>query len=304
MIEGLMIFALGFFLATLFAIMSAQFIWRRAVAATTKRLAAGEPGEEGETEGGPSARIGALQAQVAALEEELAAKTSEIAALSSRNRKIGTHQAEENAALTREVSGLQEALAGARADHEAANAELAEQRARIGSLENALKDAEARRKETGRQARDVAESARKLAALLQEPEEAPAPAQPQARPQTAARPAEPEAPQARQERPAPIKAQPPAWANVVPGAGAAAAGTAHAHHAEKTAEGENTAALSSEEYEEIRESLLSFSDGVKEEFGDREDENEEEEHSAHTPASLERNLEDRIKALQEGSPIA
>ncbi len=45
MIESLMLIALGFFIATLFAIIAGRLVWRRAVKVTARRLGAADDGE-------------------------------------------------------------------------------------------------------------------------------------------------------------------------------------------------------------------------------------------------------------------
>lgn len=78
MTESLMLIALGFLTATLFGLIAFQFVWRRAVTVTTRKLTGDFNLEE----------VQANTERLAALETEFDAKEQEIAALAQRRDQL------------------------------------------------------------------------------------------------------------------------------------------------------------------------------------------------------------------------
>lgn len=125
MIESLMLIALGFFVATLFAAIAAQFVWRRAVTVTTRSLADTGTGTAEE------ARVRELdnlmqrhRRETAPLEAEIGRLRKEIDALSAANENLtrqNAAQADEIDALRTEAGRLG-TQADALRDHIARNA--------------------------------------------------------------------------------------------------------------------------------------------------------------------------------------
>ncbi|ABS63781.1 hypothetical protein Plav_2167 [Parvibaculum lavamentivorans DS-1] len=143
MIESLMLMALGFFIATLFAIIAAQFVWRRAVTVTTRRL---------DENGSISARSADLDAMLQRQERDAAPLHAEIESLRAERRELADANNElardnnrliaEARSLTNEISKLKAELATRDTQAAAIGAELA-------TLEQAIAD-EARRHEEAR----------------------------------------------------------------------------------------------------------------------------------------------------------
>lgn len=94
MLESIMLIALGFLTATLFALIALQFVWRRAVKVTTRKLTSDLDLDE----------LKASADEAASLNLSLRDKSNEIAALTSKNTQ------------------LEESLAAAKQEHEAAQA--------------------------------------------------------------------------------------------------------------------------------------------------------------------------------------
>lgn len=94
MLESIMLIALGFLTATLFALIAIQFVWRRAVKVTTRKLTSDLDLDE----------LKASADEAASLNISLRDKNNEISALTSKNAQ------------------LEASLAAARQDHEASQA--------------------------------------------------------------------------------------------------------------------------------------------------------------------------------------
>jgi chromosome segregation ATPase len=146
MIESLMLIALGFFVATLFAAIAAQFVWRRAVTVTTRSLVDTEAGAAEE------ARVRELddlmqrhRRETAPLELEINRLRKERDALAAANEELTQQtaaQADEIDALRAEA-GRQGTQADALRDHIARNAaeaagHIAAVKQEIAALEAAI----------------------------------------------------------------------------------------------------------------------------------------------------------------------
>lgn len=154
MIESLMLMALGFFIATLFAIAAARLIWRRAAKVTAQRLGATD---EAENDGaGHSADLDTLLAQQ---RREMEPLHNEIAALTRKNEALQADSDE----LRAQVAAAQDEIA-ARDDRLAT---LGDELARIGL---ALRDETRRQDEHRETLQNLSETAARLAG-----ETAPAP---------------------------------------------------------------------------------------------------------------------------------
>lgn len=171
MTEALMIFALGFLLATLLALMAAQFIWRRAVASTTKRLteegAVQEPAPEPLPAASNEAETSALRQEAEAARNDVIAERQESARLSRALEEAQNQARTAESALTESSETLT-----------AREAEIARLEAKLRSI----KDAAA---ETAREAASTLSKSQHLTALLTEP----APAAPAEKPMTEPAPA-------------------------------------------------------------------------------------------------------------------
>ena len=151
MIESLMLIALGFFVATLFAVIAAQFVWRRAVTVTRRSL------EESGT--ADDARVRELddlmqrhRRETAPLEAEIQRLRAETGSLAASNDEIAREKDEiareieilsnENNNLRTEIEKLTAEAAGLRAhiDEGAANASqfIAAVRRELTALEAAI----------------------------------------------------------------------------------------------------------------------------------------------------------------------
>lgn len=169
MIESLMLFALGFLIATLFAIIASQFIWRRAVTVTTRNLVGTDPvGEEHD-----------------ALRELLDDRNARLAELSTRLEKLEANeppfhgasqekdqqrQSEAEAATIREMerlrarlSELEAELARSQAVRQAQDDDLAAMNRRIADFEAALANDTHRKEQSQAALRSIGERAARLA---------------------------------------------------------------------------------------------------------------------------------------------
>ena len=93
MIESLMLIALGFFIASLFAMIGAQFVWRRAVTVTLRNL--GVDGADSGTENDGKTeenRQAELDAMIRRHERDLAPLKAEIGRLKSENAGLSEAQ--------------------------------------------------------------------------------------------------------------------------------------------------------------------------------------------------------------------
>jgi len=143
MIESLMLMALGFFIATLFAMIAARLVWRRAVTVTERRFGA---------ENGEAARSAELDALLTQQRREVEPLHNEIAALTRKNE-----------ALQGDTANLRARLEDAYADVAARDDRLAALAEDLGRIGAAL-TAEARRQdETRNTLKNLSDSATRLA---------------------------------------------------------------------------------------------------------------------------------------------
>lgn len=172
MIESLMLFALGFLIATLFAIIASQFIWRRAVTVTTRNLAGTDPVGEDH----------------AALRELLDDRNARLTELSTRLEKLEAseppspgagagevderqHQAEAEATemvgemkrLRTRLSELEAELARSQAERQEQDDHLTAMNRRIADFETALAEDARRKEQSHASLRDLGERAARLA---------------------------------------------------------------------------------------------------------------------------------------------
>lgn len=142
MIESLMLIALGFFIASLFAMIGAQFVWRRAVTVTLRNLgadgtAAGTE-NEGKTEENRQAELDAMmrrhERDVAPLKAEIGRLKSENAGLSEAQQRLEA----ERESLAAECEKLRSGLDALRNEMTAAAADTAKQAASIASASREL----------------------------------------------------------------------------------------------------------------------------------------------------------------------
>jgi chromosome segregation ATPase len=146
MIESLMLVALGFFVATLFAAIAAQFVWRRAVTVTKRSLLEMDAAS---TEEARAAELDALmqrqRKETAPLEQEIRHLRAERDALHSSNEEL----ARDNASLANEINTLRNetsrlqaevAALGSHADRAAADAaeRMAAVKHEISALETVI----------------------------------------------------------------------------------------------------------------------------------------------------------------------
>ncbi|NIJ40428.1 Skp family chaperone for outer membrane proteins [Parvibaculum indicum] len=171
MIESLMLFALGFLIATLFAIIASQFIWRRAVTVTTRNLAGIDPaGEEHdalrELLDDRNARLSELSTRLEKLE------ASEVSAPNADETDERQHRAEAEAAdaareaerLRTRLSEMETELARSRAERrQAQDGQLAALNRRIADFEAALTEDAHRQEQSRASLRSIGERAARLA---------------------------------------------------------------------------------------------------------------------------------------------
>ena len=175
MIESLMLIALGFFVATLFAAIAAQFVWRRAVTVTRRSL------EEGGTE--DDARVRELddlmqrhRRETAPLEAEIQRLRTEKGSLAASKDAIAHENellASENNDLRAEIDRLSAETAELRAHIDAGAADAAQRIAKVRRELSALEAAIASKPEP---ARAQVQAAAPVATAQEEVEE---PADPQ-----------------------------------------------------------------------------------------------------------------------------
>jgi len=147
MIESLMLIALGFLIATLFALIGAQFVWRRAVTVTLRKM---------DADGGADAaedRQAELDSLLQRHERELAPMQAEIRNLRAENARL----AAENEALEMEKAQLS-------TDSDALRAEGERLRSALAALRERIDRAAA---ETAKRAASVAVASRELSGLEQ-----------------------------------------------------------------------------------------------------------------------------------------
>ncbi|GMV62498.1 MAG: hypothetical protein AMXMBFR74_16660 [Parvibaculum sp.] len=149
MIESLMLIALGFLIATLFALIGAQFVWRRAVTVTLRKMA---PDGEADTDAAED-RQAELDSLLRRHERELAPMQADIRNLRAESARL----AAENEALEMEKAQLS-------ADSDALRAEGEGLRSTLAALRERIDRAAA---ETAKRAASVAVASRELSGLEQ-----------------------------------------------------------------------------------------------------------------------------------------
>ncbi len=155
MVESLMLIALGFLIATLFALIAIQFVWRRAVKVTTRRLEGEMNAEE------------AKQAveRLAGVEVQLQDKHHEVRALTERNTAVEemlAYAAEETQSLRDEIAALHASHDTARADAELHAQNVAALQSRITDLEAAASAEITRQGGVAAQLKSLGEKAARL----------------------------------------------------------------------------------------------------------------------------------------------
>ncbi|MFZ3035015.1 MAG: hypothetical protein WA138_13505 [Parvibaculum sp.] len=103
MLESIMLIALGFLTATLFALIAIQFVWRRAVKVTTRKLTSDIDLDE----------LRGKADQADALDESLREKNTQVAALSARNTELEGNLSR----ARREIETLNQSIADLQAEH-------------------------------------------------------------------------------------------------------------------------------------------------------------------------------------------
>lgn len=162
MIENLMLIALGFFVATLFAAIAAQFVWRRAVTVTTRELAGvAQQADESERARELDLLIQRQQAEMAPLEAEIDRLRNEAEALAAaRDAAL-----QEQQSLRNENNDILNQNNDLRLEVDRLTGETA----RLGAeLRDLTAEAEALRAEIESNASLAAERAGRLATLKQE----------------------------------------------------------------------------------------------------------------------------------------
>jgi hypothetical protein len=155
MVESLMLVALGFLIATLFALIAAQFVWRRAVKVTTRRL-------EGDTNAEEAKQ--AIE-RLASIEIQLQDKHLEVRALAGRNAEVEGALAvasQEAQSLRDEIAALHASYDAARADAELHARNVAALQSRIAELEAAAAAEIARQGDVAVQLKTLGEKAARL----------------------------------------------------------------------------------------------------------------------------------------------
>ncbi len=174
MIESLMLFALGFLIATLFAIIASQFIWRRAVTVTTRNLAGTDPAGEKHDAlrdmlNDRNARLTELSSRL----EELEAKEPPFPGTDKAEEELGqskTEAAEKEAEtglemerLCARLTELEAELARSQAERQAQDDHLAAMNRRIADFEAALSQDTHRKEQSQASLRHIGERAARLA---------------------------------------------------------------------------------------------------------------------------------------------
>lgn len=155
MIESLMLIALGFLLATLFGLIAAQFIWRRAVTVTLRKMNTGEmlateaPQEQ--------AQEYDLRAEFDALAERHQNEMAPLKAEVGNLKAEGARLAAANEALTREKAQIA-------AESERLKSEVERLKTGFATLHEEIENAAA---ETAKHAASVATAQRELSGLEQ-----------------------------------------------------------------------------------------------------------------------------------------
>lgn len=163
MIESLMLIALGFLIATLFALIGAQFVWRRAVTVTLRKMDPDNAADAGAADDRQAELDRLLQRherELAPMQAEIRNLRAESARLNAANESLEMEKAQlsaDSAALHAEGERLRSALAALRERVARAAAETAKRAASVAAasrelsgLEQALA-AEARHYEAARE---------------------------------------------------------------------------------------------------------------------------------------------------------
>lgn len=161
MIESLMLIALGFLTATLFGLIAFQFVWRRAVTVTTRKLTGDLDLEE----------VRANTERLAALETELGAREQEMAALAQRRDQLegALATASSEAQLLRhDIGALQLRHDAAVSDAETHLQNLHMLQSRVDELETAARAEIGNRGLMETQIRSLGEKAARLALEMNE----------------------------------------------------------------------------------------------------------------------------------------
>lgn len=152
MVESLMLIALGFLTATLFAIIAIQFMWRRAVAVTTARLVGELKNEDMQAHEAAKA----ASDQIASLEATLTEKSSQIVELLSGNTAFAERNTELEQAIAEaaeEAEARRQEIAALHAHREAAAQDAETLRHEISNLQG---ECDAARAEAERHAQELA----------------------------------------------------------------------------------------------------------------------------------------------------
>lgn len=159
MIESLMLIALGFFIATLFAIIAGRLVWRRAVKVTARRLGAADDGETADV-----THDAELDALLARQRREVEPLHNEIAALNEKNE-----------ALQADRDRLQDEIEAANAEISARDARAAAMAGELKSIGAALAEQTRRQDEARETLKNLSETTARLAADIAPdvPQEAP-----------------------------------------------------------------------------------------------------------------------------------
>jgi len=142
MVESLMLIALGFLTATLFAIIAIQLVWRRAVAVTTSRLNAELNAEEATF---AADKIASLEVMLEDKRHEIADLATGNAAFADRNAELEQtvlRAGEEAAELRRQISDLEGQCEAARAEAERNAQSLATLQSHADAIQARIADLE------------------------------------------------------------------------------------------------------------------------------------------------------------------
>ena len=142
MVESLMLIALGFMTATFIGILLSQFIWRRAVTVTTRRLQENpdQPAENVLPENGDTAALQAAQHELVTVKAELAGSQTTIGSLQSTAQDETAQKGD----LAQEIERVTTELSQSESKVEQAKGALSEAETKILSLSS---DAAAKEKE-------------------------------------------------------------------------------------------------------------------------------------------------------------
>jgi uncharacterized phage infection (PIP) family protein YhgE len=151
--ESLMLIALGFLLATLFGLISAQFIWRRAVTVTLRKMNSGETGAAEVPQEQAHDWQAELDALAARHQDEMAPLKAEIGNLKAEGARL----AAANETLTREKAQIS-------AESERLKSEVERLKTGVATLREEIENAAA---ETEKHAASIATAQRELSGLEQ-----------------------------------------------------------------------------------------------------------------------------------------